>query len=77
MSANADETFLRSVVDQIGADRIVFSSDYPHPDAPFPHAVDELLALEDLTDDQKRMILWDNTARLYHLDGAAAGAGVS
>jgi predicted TIM-barrel fold metal-dependent hydrolase len=69
VSANADETFLRSVVDQIGADRIVFSSDYPHPDAPFPHAVDELLALEDLTDDQKRMILWDNTARLYHLDG--------
>ena len=68
MSANADETFLAPVAAQIGADRIVFSSDYPHPDAPYPHAVEEFLALPDLTDDQKRTILWDNTARLYHLD---------
>jgi len=68
VSANADETFLAPVAAQIGADRIVFSSDYPHPDAPYPHAVEEFLALPDLTDDQKRTILWDNTARLYHLD---------
>lgn len=68
VSANADETFLGHVAEHIGEDRIVFSSDYPHPDAPFPHAVDEFLALEGLTDDQKRTILWDNTARLYHLD---------
>jgi len=68
VSANADETFLDAVAAQIGADRIVFSSDYPHPDAPYPHAVEEFLALPDLTDDQKRTILWDNTARLYHLD---------
>jgi predicted TIM-barrel fold metal-dependent hydrolase len=72
VSANADETFLASVADQIGADRIVFSSDYPHPDAPFPHAVDEFLELDDLTDEQKRMILWDNTARLYHFDDGDA-----
>jgi predicted TIM-barrel fold metal-dependent hydrolase len=68
VSANADETFLAHVAEQIGEDRIVFSGDYPHPDAPFPHAVDEFVALNGLTDDQKRTILWDNTARLYGLD---------
>jgi uncharacterized protein len=67
VSANADETLLADVAARIGTDRIVFSSDYPHPDAPFPHAVDEFLALEDLSGEQKRMILWDNTARLYQL----------
>ena len=68
VSANADETFLAHVADQIGDDRIVFSSDYPHPDAPFPHAVDEFLALDDLSEERKRKILWDNTARLYHFE---------
>jgi predicted TIM-barrel fold metal-dependent hydrolase len=77
VSANADETFLAHVAQQIGEDRIVFSSDYPHPDAPFPHAVDEFLVLEGLTDEQKRTILWDNTARLYHLDEAPQAPPVS
>jgi predicted TIM-barrel fold metal-dependent hydrolase len=66
VSANADETFLSSVADEIGEDRIVFSSDYPHPDAPFPHAVDEFLALDDLSAERKRKILWDNALTLYH-----------
>jgi predicted TIM-barrel fold metal-dependent hydrolase len=67
-SANADETYLAHVADQVGDDRIVFSSDYPHPDAPFPTAVSEFLALTDLSEDRKRKILWENSARLYHLD---------
>jgi predicted TIM-barrel fold metal-dependent hydrolase len=71
VSANADETFLAYVVEEIGDDRIVFSGDYPHPDSPFPHAVDEFLALDELNDDCKRKILWDNSVRMYHFDDIA------
>jgi predicted TIM-barrel fold metal-dependent hydrolase len=70
VSANAEETFVAHVADEVGEDRIVFSGDYPHPDGPFPHAVSDFLALEGLTEDRKRKILWENGARLYHLDRA-------
>lgn len=68
VSANADETFVAHVAEEVGEDRLVFSGDYPHPDAPFPHAVIDFLALEGLSEDRKRKILWENSARLYHLD---------
>ena len=50
----------------VGADRIVWASDYPHPDAKIPGIVDELEeATETLTDDQRRLIFGENAARLY------------
>jgi predicted TIM-barrel fold metal-dependent hydrolase len=52
----------------VGADRIVWASDYPHPDAKIPGVVSELHeATESLNDDQRRLIFGDNAARLYHL----------
>jgi uncharacterized protein len=46
-------------------DRLVFSTDYPHGDSKFPHAVESFLKLE-ITQDDKRKILWDNCAEFYH-----------
>jgi predicted TIM-barrel fold metal-dependent hydrolase len=52
----------------VGADRIVWASDYPHPDAKIPGIVRELEeATESLTDDQRSLIFGENAARLYDI----------
>ena len=40
VSAESSEYMLAQVIELIGDDRIVFTTDYPHPDSPWPHAVD-------------------------------------
>ena len=45
-------------------DSVVFSTDYPHGDSQYPHAVDSFLTM-DLSPEAKRKYLWDNCARLY------------
>ncbi len=52
----------------VGADRIVWASDYPHPDAKYPGTTQELdEATESLTDDQRAQIAGENTRSLYAL----------
>jgi predicted TIM-barrel fold metal-dependent hydrolase len=67
ISTEVDDILVQDVVSRLGDDSIVLSSDYPHPDSSFPHAIDEFLAL-DLSDDTKRKILWDNCARFYGIE---------
>jgi uncharacterized protein len=67
VSVEADEHPARLVVDWFGDNNVVFSTDYPHPDSKFPHAVDKFLSMP-LTDQARRKFLWDNCARLYNLD---------
>jgi uncharacterized protein len=51
-----------------GADRIVWASDYPHPDAVFPGVVAGLdEAISELTADQQTAIAGGNAAELYRL----------
>ncbi len=53
----------------VGADRIVWASDYPHPDAKIPGIVHELEeATESLSDEQRRLIFGTNAARLYNIE---------
>ena len=68
VGTEADEAELCYTVDAVGGTNIVFSSDYPHHDSEFPESVNEFLSHEDLTDEVKHNILWDNCARLYALD---------
>jgi predicted TIM-barrel fold metal-dependent hydrolase len=52
----------------VGADRIVWASDYPHPDAKFPGVVEELRAATAPLDEGARArILGGNAQALYHL----------
>ncbi len=52
----------------VGADRIIWASDYPHPDAKIPGVVAELNeAIETLTEDQQRVIRGGSAADLYNL----------
>jgi predicted TIM-barrel fold metal-dependent hydrolase len=72
VATDADEKVLRQVVEAIGDDTIVVSTDYPHSDGLFPDAINEFVHLEGVSDKTKSKILWDNCARLYKL-----GAGAS
>jgi predicted TIM-barrel fold metal-dependent hydrolase len=52
-----------------GAERIIWASDYPHPDAKFPGVTEELTeALEGLTDEQCRQITSETARALYGID---------
>jgi predicted TIM-barrel fold metal-dependent hydrolase len=65
VATDADELVLRQVIEAIGDDCIVVSTDYPHADGLFPDAISEFVALPGVPDASKRKILWDNCARLY------------
>ena len=67
IGTDVDEELLRIVIDEIGDDNIVVSTDYPHADGPFPHGIDEFLELPGVSRASKQKILWDNCARLYSL----------
>ena len=66
VSVECDEWPAKYVDDAGYGDNVVFSTDYPHTDSKYPHAVDAFLAL-DMDEDSKRKYLWDNCARLYNL----------
>jgi uncharacterized protein len=64
VSAEPDEATVKLVIEHLGGNGIVFSTDYPHGDSKFPEAVDHFLQLP-IGDDEKRKILWDNCAAYY------------
>lgn len=56
-------------VDALGADRILFETDYPHPTCLYPDPLAQVAALEPrLGPDTMRKILQDNAAELYRID---------
>lgn len=67
-----DEPGLRGLVDCVGADRILWASDYPHPDAKFPGVLKGLSVAEEngLTPDEIRLYAYENSKRLYGLTNA-------
>jgi predicted TIM-barrel fold metal-dependent hydrolase len=60
----------------LGADRILYETDFPHPTCQSPgpategRAASEYIAdaLKSVSDDDRRLILHDNAARLYHVE---------
>jgi predicted TIM-barrel fold metal-dependent hydrolase len=66
VSVDADETTCRHFVDWFGDEQLVFSTDFPHGDSMFPHAVDGFDALP-LADDSRRRIVGANWERLYRI----------
>lgn len=67
ISVDPDEYLVTDVIARLGDDNIVISTDYPHIDSHFPHAIEKFLSIEGLSDGSRRKILWDNCARLYGL----------
>jgi uncharacterized protein len=64
VSVEADEEFVKQVIEAIGDETIVFSTDWPHGDSKYPEAVTSFMKL-DIPEESKRKILWDNCARYY------------
>jgi predicted TIM-barrel fold metal-dependent hydrolase len=67
VSVDPDESVVRYAIPAVGDDNIVISSDWPHDDSAYPHAIDTFLGLEGVSAESKRKILWDNCVRLYNL----------
>jgi len=67
VSVESDGELLYQVVDTLGDDNIVISTDYPHSDANYPYAMDKFLAYDKVSYSTKKKILWDNCVRLYNL----------
>ena len=55
----------------IGATNVLWASDYPHGDSPWPHSLEAIAAsgLGKLDDTSRARILWDNAAALYAITG--------
>jgi uncharacterized protein len=84
MSCSATEYFLRqciistdpedrlfpSTLSLVGADHMVWASDFPHPDAIFPTAVD--VFLQTAGDLDMREVLWDTPLAFYRLESRFA-----
>ena len=69
ISCDPDEATIPAVVDYIGEDYVCWASDYPHWDAVFPGAVEELRKhMSGLSEGAQRKILGDNARRFLALD---------
>jgi predicted TIM-barrel fold metal-dependent hydrolase len=64
-----EEGMLPYVIERIGAERVLFASDYPHWDGMFPHVVSTIRGREDISEADKEKILGGNAARFYGWDG--------
>jgi aminocarboxymuconate-semialdehyde decarboxylase len=60
------ESALRFLIDTVGADRVVFGTDWPY-DMALDWPVSWILAMESLTQAEKEAILWRNLERLLGL----------
>jgi predicted TIM-barrel fold metal-dependent hydrolase len=60
----------RRLIDKVGADRILFETDFPHPTCLYGDEVHDRIekGLGDSDDDTRRKILWDNAQKLYQVE---------
>jgi len=56
-------------VRQVGADNIMFETDFPHPACLFPDGLDYMVdAIAELTPEERFKIFSGNAAKLYNID---------
>ncbi len=66
VACRGDERTLRSVVELVGDDRIVFNTDYPHPDGTWPWGMTRLEE-QAISLQSRRKLFYDNAARAFRL----------
>ena len=68
ISFDPDEVALAFTAEHLGADKILWASDYPHPDAKIPGVVKELKdAVKPLPEESQRQIMGASARRFYKL----------
>jgi predicted TIM-barrel fold metal-dependent hydrolase len=67
ITTECEDPFITDYIRWFGDDRILYESDFPHPDSKYPHATDEFLGLlpDQISMDSKRRVLWDNPIDFY------------
>ena len=71
ISTEADDALTATVVDHVGADHVVWASDFPHPDALFPDAATTFVAearAQGMDDADLATVLWDSPLTFYALE---------
>jgi predicted TIM-barrel fold metal-dependent hydrolase len=71
ISTDPDDPLAAWVVSQVGADHVVWASDFPHPDALYPEAVSSFLkesSEHGLEGTNLDAVLWDTPVRFYRLE---------
>jgi uncharacterized protein len=68
ISLEADERLLPETMRILGDDIFVYASDFPHWDAEFPENIQNLMAREDLNEEQRVKVTRENAVRLYRLN---------
>ena len=57
---------MRTVNQTLGADILMFGSDYPHAESRFPDSVERVLGWAEHVDSESlRKMLWDNPVRFF------------
>lgn len=75
ISSDPEDPLVGWTVARVGADHVVWASDFPHPDAEYPDAVDEFLAAaagSGLGGADLDRVLWDSALAFYGLSGRVA-----
>ena len=68
ISFDPDEVTLAFTAERLGADKIIWASDYPHPDAKIPGVVAELEeAVAQLTPEARAEVMGRSSRRFYQL----------
>ena len=69
VSSDPEDRLAAGSVQQLGADRVVWASDFPHPDAEFPGAVAEFCEhAPDLEQTELDTVFWTTPVDFYRLD---------
>lgn len=68
IAADPDDPWIPQFIESLGDDCLVTNTDFGHPEGKgYVHAIDDTLALENVSDASLRKMMWDNAATLYGL----------
>jgi predicted TIM-barrel fold metal-dependent hydrolase len=76
ISCDPEDKLAGWAVSRVGADHVIWASDFPHPDAAFPDAVDEFLADGGVAPADLPAVLWDTPLQFYGLADRFEVAGI-
>jgi predicted TIM-barrel fold metal-dependent hydrolase len=64
-----EETATQLLIDRLGADNVMWETDFPHPTCLFPSPVERAAeTMVNLSDETVRKVMQDNASKLYNIE---------